>query len=146
MIEALPGKLIARGTCRLLQSHNFASLTEFVPSRGLRVDVMGVGPKSEIWIVECKSSRADFTSDHKWQGYLEWADRFFWAVGPEFPVDLLPESSGLIIADGYDGEILRMPNTTPLSPARRKKLLLKFARNAADRLNGFTDPKPGVSF
>ena len=132
---------MARGTCRMLRSHNFVTLTEFVPARGLRVDVIAVGPKSEIWVIECKSGREDFASDNKWQGYLEWADRYFWAVGPEFPIDILPPDSGLIIADDYDAEIIRMPEQAKLAAARRKKLLLKFARNSADRLSAYTDPK-----
>lgn len=57
------GDVLARGVCRHLLSHNFVSVTELVPTRGLRVDVMALGPKGEIWIVEFKSSREDFTSD-----------------------------------------------------------------------------------
>ena len=66
---------------------------EFVPAPGLRVDVMALGPRGEIWVAECKSSRADFTSDAKWAGYLEWGDRYFWAVDEAFPTDLLPEGT-----------------------------------------------------
>jgi len=103
-----PGQMLARGVSRHLHALGFASLQEFVPTRGLRVDVLGLGPKGELWVVECKSSRADFQSDRKWQGYLEWCDRYFWAVNTEFPVDLLPKGTGLIIADGYDAEVIRM--------------------------------------
>ena len=129
-----PGQLLARGVGRLLQGHGFVSVEEFVPVTGLRVDVMGLGPKSEIWVVECKSSRVDFTSDAKWQGYLDWCDRYFWAVDEAFPTDLLPEGTGLMIADAYDGEILRMAPEQRLAPARRKVLLHKFATHAARRL------------
>jgi hypothetical protein len=138
--EAKPGQLLARGVCRHLRQYDFLALEEFVPAPGLRVDVMALGPKGELWIVECKSSRADFMSDGKWQGYLEFCDRYFWAVDAEFPADLLPDGTGLILADAYDAEILRMGPKTPLAGARRKKLTLKFARNAADRLRGFRDP------
>ena len=72
-----PGQLLARGVARFLHGHGFVSVEEFVPARGLRVDVIGLGPKGEIWVIECKSSRADFQSDFKWQGYLEWCDRYF---------------------------------------------------------------------
>ncbi len=111
-----------------------------MPDRGLRVDVMALGPKGEIWVVECKSSRADFQGDQKWQGYLDWCDRYFWAVDSEFPNELLPEGTGLIIADGYDGEIVRMGPENRLAPARRKALVQRFARHAARRLHGFRDP------
>lgn len=135
-----PGQLLARGVCRHLASHGFACVEELVPARGLRVDVMALGPKGEVWIVECKSSRADFTSDAKWQGYLEWADRFFWAVDADFPTELLPDDSGLIIADAYEGEIIRMGPETRLAPARRKVLVQKFAVHAARRLHLLRDP------
>jgi hypothetical protein len=141
MTETLmPGQLLARGVCRHLRQYDFLTLEEFVPAPGLRVDVMALGPKGEIWIIECKSSRVDFTSDNKWQGYLEWADRYFWAVDAAFPTDLLPEDTGLILADGYDAEIQRMAPDNPLAAARRRKLTLKFARNAADRLRVYRDP------
>jgi len=94
-------------------------------------------------VIECKSSRSDFVTDQKWQGYLEWCDRFFWAVDGAFPTDLLPDGSGLIIADAYDAEILRMGPETPLPAARRKVMMQKFARHAATRLQAFRDP--GVS-
>lgn len=139
--QMMPGQILARGVCRLLASHGFATVEEFVPDRGLRMDVMALGPKGELWVVECKSSRADFQSDSKWQGYLEWADRYFWAVDSEFPTDLLPAESGLIIADGYGGEILRMPEATKLAAARRSKLTRKFAFHAARRLQTLRDPK-----
>lgn len=140
-----PGQLLARGVCRHLLSHGFATVVELAPTPGLRVDVMALGPRGEVWIVECKSGRADFTSDHKWQNYLEWSDRFFWAVDEAFPTDLLPDGSGLMIADGYDAEIIRMGPETPLAGARRKVMLQKFARHAALRLQALRDPGLSVS-
>ena len=129
-----PGKLLARGVQRHLRRHyDFATLDEFSPTGGLRVDVIGIGPKGEIWVVECKSSRLDYMSDSKWHGYLEWCDRFYWAVDRQFPYDLLPEESGLIFADRHDGEIVRMGEETRLAAARRRKILIKFARTAAER-------------
>ncbi|MEC7258027.1 MAG: MmcB family DNA repair protein [Pseudomonadota bacterium] len=135
-----PGQLLARGVCRMLAAHGFVTVEELVPTRGLRVDVMALGPKGEIWIVECKSCRADFQGDVKWQGYLEWCDRYFWAVDQEFPTDLLPDTSGLILADAYDGEIIRMAPETKLAPARRKVMVQKFATHAARRLQALRDP------
>ncbi|MXU66091.1 MmcB family DNA repair protein [Oceanomicrobium pacificus] len=137
-----PGQLLARGVCRHLATLGYASLTEFVPDRGLRVDVIALGPKGEIWIIECKSSRVDFQTDRKWQGYLDWCDRYFWAVDTEFPVELLPDETGLILADAHDAEIQRDAPLSKLAPARRSTLTRKFARTAAERLRGFTDPRP----
>jgi len=135
-----PGQLLARGVARQLLQHGFACVEELVPTPGLRVDVMGLGPKGEIWIVECKSSRTDFTSDRKWRGYLEWADRFFFAVDSAFPTEILPAEAGLLLADAYDAEIVRMPEAAPLAGARRKVMVQKFARHAALRLHALRDP------
>lgn len=140
-----PGQILARGVCRHLRSYDFVTIEEFVPAPGLRVDVMALGPKGEVWVVECKSSRADFTSDSKWQGYLEWCDRYFWAVDEAFPTDLLPPESGLILADGYGAEVMRMPPEAKLAAARRKKLTQMFARHAALRLQSLRDPGVGIS-
>ncbi len=115
-------------------------MTEFVPKSGLRVDVIALGPKGEIWIVECKSSRADFMTDNKWQNYLEWCDRYFWAVDTDFPTELLPNDTGLIFADAYGGEVIRDAPLNALAPARRKKITHKFATNAAQRLRRLCDP------
>lgn len=135
-----PGQLLARGVCRHLLGHDFVSVEELTPERGLRVDVMALGRRGEIWVIECKSSRADFTSDHKWQNYLPYCDRFFWAVDEAFPVELLPENTGLILADAYDAEIVRMAPEDKLPPARRKAMVAKFARHAALRAQAARDP------
>jgi len=145
MASFAPGMAIARGVARHLRGHGFVSLPEAPLPSGLRADLLAFGPKAEVWIVECKSSRMDYLSDAKWPGYLEWADLFFWAVGPDFPRDILPSDTGLILADGYDAEIVRMPVATPLAAARRKSLTLRFARLAAARLQMLTDPGVGVS-
>lgn len=143
LVPALqPGQLLARGVCRHMRSHGFVTVEELVPTPGLRVDVMALGPKGEIWVIECKSSRADFMSDHKWEGYLEWCDRFFWAVDQEFPSELLPAETGLIVADSYDAEIIRQGPESRLAPARRKVMIQKFARHAALRLQALRDPRP----
>ncbi|WP_299724685.1 MmcB family DNA repair protein [uncultured Tateyamaria sp.] len=144
--DLMPGQLLARGVARHLASLGWVSVEELVPARGLRVDVMALGPKGEIWVIECKSSRADFMSDSKWEGYLEWCDRFFWAVDGDFPVDLLPEDSGLIIADAYDAEIIRMAPEDKLAAARRKVMVQKFATHAARRLHSLRDPGAGLGW
>ena len=144
--DLMPGQVLARGVARHLASLGWVTVEELVPARGLRVDVMALGPKGEIWVIECKSSRADFMADSKWEGYLEWCDRFFWAVDGDFPVDLLPVDSGLIIADAYDAEIIRMAPEDRLAAARRKVMVQKFATHAARRLHGLRDPGAGLGW
>ena len=139
-VPGLPGQRLARGVCRALRALDFVTVEELVPAPGLRVDVMALGPRGEVWIVECKSGRADYVTDRKWHGYLDWCDRFFWAVDADFPTVLLPEGSGLMLADAYDAEILAMGPDTPLAPARRRVMVQKFARHAAARLQSLRDP------
>lgn len=143
-LPVMPGQRLARGVCRALRSLDFVTVEELVPAPGLRVDVMALGPKGEVWVIECKSGRADYAADRKWQGYLAWCDRFFWAVDADFPAALLPEGTGLILADAYDAEIVRMGPAAPLAPARRKALVQTFARHAALRLQSLRDPGAGV--
>ena len=140
------GQLIARGVCRHLKQYNFECLEEFVPIRGSRVDIMAIGPKGELWIIECKSSLADYTQDTKWEKYLPFCDRYFWAVPKGFPIEILPKEDGLIIADSYEAEIIKMAPYRMMKASQRKKITLKIARNAANRLRRFIDPSINKRF
>ena len=139
-LPAMPGQRLARGVMRMLYGLNHAALAEFVPVGGMRVDVISVSPKGEIWVVECKSCRADFAADRKWQGYLEFCDRFFWAVDGDFPDDLLPLETGLIRADPWGAELIRMAPESRLAGARRARLLRDIARVSTTRLMALSDP------
>jgi hypothetical protein len=132
---------ISRGVMRHFAQIGLSSLSEFSPTRGLRVDIVALGPSDEIWIVECKSGKNDFKSDNKWHNYLDWCDRYFWAVAAEFPIDILPSDTGLIIADPYDASILKEAPLNKVSVARRKKLIKSIAKSACNRLLVHTDPK-----
>jgi hypothetical protein len=134
---------VQRGVMRLLrESHDMACYAEVTLRSGRRADVLGVGPKGEIWIVEIKSSLIDFQIDRKWPEYRDYSDKFFFAKPPELDAAIFPDSEGLIVADGHDGAILRDSPLTPLAPARRKALMLKLARLGADRIHGLMDPGP----
>ena len=132
---------IARGVMRHFSKVGLSSLCEFSPTRGLRVDIITFGMSDEIWIVECKSGQNDFKSDKKWKNYLDWCDRYFWAVDANFPIGILPSDTGVIIADSYDASILRDSPLNKLSAARRKKIMNSVARSACNRLLLHTDPK-----
>ena len=84
-------------------------------------------------IVEVKSSLEDYRADRKWGDYLAFCDMFAFAVSPEFPADMLPAEPGLIVADAFDGAMVRQAPSTPLSGPRRKAITLAFARLAATR-------------
>ena len=126
---------LARGVTRLLLDHGLAPLLEVPLANGRRADVMAMGAQGEIWIVETKSCLADFAGDAKWPDYLEFCERFLFAVTEDFPCDLIPEEAGLIVADGFGGAILRESPLRPIAPARRKAVTLMFARLAAQRLS-----------
>src|SRR3569623_826142 len=125
--------VVPRGAGRLLQALAYAPLAEVCLPNGRRADLMALGPKGDIVIVEVKSSLEDYRCDRKWGEYLPYCDAFYFAVSPEFPREILPEGPGLIVADGFGGAIVLDAPTAPLAPARRKALTLAFARLAAMR-------------
>ena len=97
---------------------------------------MALGPRGQIAICEVKSSLEDFRTDRKWGEYRPYCDAFFFAVAPEFPRHILPEEPGLIVADAFDGAVLREAPLAPLSGPRRKALTIAFGRLAAVRATG----------
>ena len=127
-------RALMRGATRLLWQMGFSAIPEFILPDGRRADLAALGRKGEITIVEIKSGVADFRADNKWQNYSGYCDRIYFAVSQRFPHNLIPEESGLIVADAFGGAILRESPVLTLAPARRKALTLRFARAAADRL------------
>jgi hypothetical protein len=127
---------VTRGAARLLTALGYAPLAEVTLPNGRRADLMALGPKGEIFIVEVKSGIEDFRVDLKWPEYRPYCDAFAFAVAPEFPREVLPDEPGLIVADGFGGAILREATVEPLAGARRKALTLAFARLAALRAAG----------
>jgi hypothetical protein len=135
---------VVRGTARLLLRHDCLTVTEVSLGNGRRADLMGLCPKGFVTIVEVKTSRADLLGDAKWTEYLDYCDRFFWAVplslsGLLDRPEMLPERAGLIVADRYDAAIVREAVSVPLASSRRRAETLRFARRAARRLLGDLD-------
>jgi hypothetical protein len=135
---------IQRGVARLLRAHDYVLLTEFTLASGRRTDVIGLSPAGQIWIIEIKSSAADFFADSKWHEYLEFCDRFSFAIPPDMDQELIPGAAGLIVADPYGAEILRPPSEHVLHAARRKAVTQSFARAAALRLQALWEASQGV--
>ncbi|WP_316861131.1 MmcB family DNA repair protein [uncultured Cohaesibacter sp.] len=131
---------IQRGTGRLLQRRGFVSLPEMTLKSGRRADLLAINAKGEIWIIEIKSSIADFRADKKWPDYWEFCDRLFFATNEETPPEIFPPEAGLIIADAHGGEVIRDVEPQKLAAARRKALTLRFAQLAASRLHAIHDP------
>jgi hypothetical protein len=132
---------LARGVCRLFEDLGHAALTEFPLANGRRVDVIALDSVGGTTIVEVKSSLNDFRADRKWQEYLEFCDRFYFAVAPEFPHALLPSEVGLILADNWSGNILRESPALTMNGSRRKAQTLRIALTAALRLRRLSDPR-----
>ena len=137
---------VARGVARLLFRQDLVALCEVPLGNGRRADIMALDARGGVTIVEIKVSRADLRGDMKWPEYLEYCDRFFWAVPAGFdlaPFDepgFMPAVAGLIVADRYDAAVVREAPTRALSPSRRRAETLRFARRAARRLLGSLDP------
>jgi hypothetical protein len=126
--------LLVRGACRALDQLGYACLREFPLANARRADILALGKDGALVIVEVKSSIADFRADHKWSHYRDFSDRFYFAVASDFPKALIPEECGLMVADGFGAALLREGSATPLNPARRRAVTLRFARVAAARL------------
>lgn len=142
---------VSRGVSRFFLRNQIMVQGEVSLRNNRRADLMGINAKGEIVIVEIKCSRADLMGDQKWTEYLDYCDRFFWAVPAGFdirPLDgdaFLPERAGLIVADAYDAEIARPASLVPLAAARRKVEVQRLARLAMRRLMGVLDPDPTLS-
>ena len=139
-IEPVSAALLSRGVCRTLEQLGYVSLVEFPLANGRRADVLALGRDGELVVVEIKSSVADFKSDRKWREYRDFCDRLYFAVPAGFPAELIPEECGLIIADPFGAAFLREAPAVPLAAARRRAVLLRFARLGAGRLRRLIDP------
>lgn len=130
---------VARGICRLFARNDIWCLPEMPLRSNRRADLMGIDAKGQVIIVEIKVSRADLLSDAKWPDYLDHCDRFYWGLAAHLDPGCMeteafrPDRCGLIVADGYDAEILRPAPTVPLAPARRKVEVERLARAAMRR-------------
>jgi hypothetical protein len=125
---------IRRGVVRHFQKLAIAIVAELPLASGRRADIIGLDRRGNFFIVEIKSSVADFRADSKWPEYLGFCDAFFFATHPDVPAEIFPEDHGLIVADGYGAEIIRPAQEQKMAGATRRALTLRFARSAAHRL------------
>jgi hypothetical protein len=128
---------VRQGATRCLVHAGYSPIWEFSLANNRRADICGLSQKGELVIVEVKSGIHDFKSDLKWHEYAPFCDVFYFAVAPDFPLDLIPNEEGrapgLIVADAFGAEIIRKAPRFDLAPARRKAVTLSFARHAAMR-------------
>ncbi len=144
--QALAAGEVARGIGRLFARNDIWCLAEVPLKNGRRADLMGIDAKGLIVIVEIKVARADLLGDAKWPDYLDFCDRFYWGLPPHLdraPLEsdaYRPQTCGVIVADGYDAEILRPAALEPLAAARRKTQVEHLARIAMRRHMALLDP------
>ena len=137
---------VCRGIRRLFARNDIWLLPEMPLRNGRRADLMGIDVKGRVVIVEVKVQRGDLLGDGKWQDYLDYCDRFYWGLPPELDRTILdmddyrPECCGIVVADGYDGEIVRPAPLMPLAAQRRKSEVERLARTAMRRMTVASDP------
>ena len=143
---AIDAASVCRGIQRLFARNDIWLMPEMPLRNGRRADLMGLDPKGRIVIVEVKVQRGDLLGDGKWTDYLDFCDRFYWGLPPQLDRNVLdgedyrPDCCGIVVADGYDGEIVRPAPLHPLAAARRKTEVERLARAALRRATVAVDP------
>ncbi len=133
-------RAIARGATRLLHTFGHSVVGELPLASGRRADLVALAADGEIWIVEIKSSIADFRADQKWMDYRMHCDRLFFATTVEVPCEIFPPDTGLIVADAFGAQIVCEAPEHKLHASTRKSMMLSIARAAALRLQSLIDP------
>jgi len=137
---------VQSGMTRHFEKQNWVVLPELTLSTGRRADLVALSPKGRVAIVEIKSSIEDFMSDSKWPEYRPDCDYLYFATLSDVPKEIFPEEAGLFVADAYGAELLRETQEHPMTAARRKNLIIRFARTGSQRLTrcaSFAGHSPG---
>ena len=131
---------IRRATALLCVRLGWSPVHEVPLPNNRRADILALRADGGFACIEVKSGLRDFQTDGKWPEYRHYADALYFAVDDDFPVDLLPAETGLIVACGREAEMVREAPAHPLAPSRRRALLHRFATLAARRLASREDP------
>jgi hypothetical protein len=132
---------VRRAAARLCVQMGWSPVHEVPLPNHRRADILALRGDGGFVCIEVKSGVRDFQTDSKWPEYREFSDALYFAVDGDFPLALLPEDTGLIVACGPEAEIVREAPPHPLAPARRRALLHRFATLAAQRLAWLEDPE-----
>lgn len=131
---------VRRAAARLCGRLGWAPVHEVPLPNGRRADILALRPDGGFACIEVKSGPRDFLTDTKWPDYRDFSDALYFAVDEDFPQELLPAETGLIVAGGGTAEVIREAPERPLPAARRRGLLRQFAWLAALRLAALEDP------
>ncbi len=133
--------LIRRAATRLCFRLGWAPLHEVSLPNGRRADILALRGDGGFACIEIKSGLRDFQTDLKWPEYREFSDHLFFAVDADFPHELLPAETGLIVVAEAGAELIREAPEHKLPAARRTALLRRFALLAGNRLAMLEDPE-----
>ena len=133
-------KALVLGVQALFYDLGYCSITEMRLSSGRRVDVIGLDRRGRFAVAEIKTSPTDLRSDKKWPEYLAFCDGFYFAIPVNFPIEIVPNETGLIVADQLGGEVLRPSQQHPMPLGRRNRQIMQFARTAGTRLRKYDRP------
>jgi len=136
---------VRRAAARLCLHLGWSPVHEVPLPNNRRADILALRGDGGFVCIEVKSGARDFLTDCKWPEYREFSDALYFAVDQDFPLELLPPDTGLIIACGREAELVRDAPEHRLPPARRRALLHRFALLAAGRLAMAEDPAAAIS-
>jgi hypothetical protein len=131
---------IRLASARLCLHLGWAPLHEVRLANGRRADILALQPGGGFVCIEVKSGLRDYMTDGKWTEYQPFCDQFFFAVDCDFPRNILPPETGLIICADREADMVREPLMVRLPAPRRKALMERFAWLAAGRLAALEDP------
>ena len=132
--ELLNTQRITDAIARSYYEQGDGVLREFKLRVKRRVDLVTLNDEGLITIIEIKSSVSDFRSDKKWNEYIEWADQFYFGVGHNFPIEILPKEHGIITTDGFDTYKVQPSPVQKLNGARRNTLVRRLAKASMRRI------------
>ncbi len=132
--------LIRRAAARLCIQLGWAPLHEVTLPNWRRADILALRPDGGFVCIEVKSGLRDFLTDGKWHEYRHFSDTLYFAVDADFPLDVLPPETGLIVTAELEAVLVRDAPEHRLPPATRRVLTQRFATLASLRLAGLEDP------
>ena len=141
---------IRRAVAHLCGRLAWSVLHEVPLPNNRRADLLALRPDGGFACIEVKSGPRDFLSDNKWPEYRPFCDALFFAVDENFPLALLPDDVGVMVAavgrygppPGVvaEADLLRDAPPHRLAPAARRALTHRFATLAANRLSALEHP------
>ena len=136
---------VRRAAARLCLQLGWVPVHEVPLPNGRRADILALRGDGGFACIEVKSGPRDFLTDGKWPEYRAFSDALYFAVDADFPLSLLPDEAGLIVACGREAELVREAPGHAMAAARRRALLHRFAWLAAGRLAAADDPAASLS-